>query len=175
MSTAELDALRFPIGKFTPPSSYTEQQMQQWIADIKELPAKLRVATMSLSEAQLDTPYRPGGWTIRQVVHHVSDSHINALVRFKLALTEDNPTIKPYEEADWALLADSKLPIEPSLQLIDALHNKWVALLESLNEEQWDRTFVHPESGATTPLRRNLGMYAWHGNHHLAHITGVKF
>jgi uncharacterized damage-inducible protein DinB len=175
MSTPEVDTKKYPIGKFAAPASYTQQQMQQWIEDIKSLPGKLRMAVMSLNEKQLDTPYRPGGWTIRQTVHHVADSHMNAIIRFKLALTEDNPTIKPYEEADWAMLADSRLALEPSLKMLEGVHLRWAALLESMSEEQWDRTFVHPESGATIPLRRNLGLYAWHGNHHLAHITGVKF
>jgi hypothetical protein len=174
MST-ELDSAKYPLGKFAPPSSYTEQEMLEWIDEIKSLPGKLRQAVMTLNETQLDTPYRKGGWTIRQTVHHVADSHMNALMRFKWALTEDNPTIKPYEEADWAMLADSRLPIEPSLRILEGIHMRWVALLQSMDNAQWDRTFIHPESGAVIPLRRTLGLYAWHGNHHLAHITGVKF
>ncbi|MEO6524147.1 MAG: YfiT family bacillithiol transferase [Mucilaginibacter sp.] len=171
----ELDPLKYPIGKFTPPTSYTEQQMLAWIDDIRSLPGKVRNAVMPLTEAQLDTPYRPGGWTIRQVVHHIADSHINAFIRLKWTLTEDNPTIKPYEEADWALLPDYKLPVEPSLRMLEGLHLRFVAILESLNDDQWDRTFVHPASGETIPLRKLLGLYAWHGNHHLAHIKGAKF
>ncbi|EHQ27110.1 YfiT family bacillithiol transferase [Mucilaginibacter paludis] len=174
MSTA-LDPAKYPIGKFTAPSSYTQQEMQAWIDDIKTLPGRLHKAVMTLTEPQLDTPYRTGGWTIRQVVHHVADSHANALIRFKLALTEDNPTIKPYEEADWALLADYRLPVEPALRMLEGLHLRWAAILEGMDEDQWNKTFYHPASGETAPLRKILGMYAWHGKHHLAHITGVKF
>jgi len=175
MSTPEVDPLKYPIGKFAPPASYTEQDMLKWIDEIKNLPGKLRQAVMALNETQLDTPYRPGGWTIRQTVHHIADSHANALIRFKLALTEENPTIKPYDEAAWALLPDSKLQMEPSLRMLEGIHLRWVAILQSMDDKQWDRTFVHPESGATIPLRRTLGLYAWHGKHHLAHITRVKF
>jgi len=171
----ELDPLKYPIGKFTPPSSYTEQQMLVWLDNIRTLPGKVHNAVMALTEAQLDTPYRPGGWTIRQVVHHIADSHINAFVRLKWALTENNPTIKPYHEADWALLPDYKLPVEPTLRMLEGLHLRFVTILENLDDEQWDRTFIHPDSGETIPLRRLLGLYAWHGNHHLAHIMGVKF
>ena len=175
MSTTATEEAKYPIGKFKAPASYTPHEMQEWIDNIKALPGKLRMAVMTLNEKQLDTPYRTGGWTIRQTVHHIADSHMNALIRFKLALTEDNPTIKPYEEADWALLPDSRLPIEPSLRLLEGLHMRWVALMDGMTEEQWDRSFIHPETGATVPLRRNLGLYSWHGEHHLAHITGVKF
>jgi uncharacterized damage-inducible protein DinB len=175
MSTDQSEKAKYPIGKFTAPASYTQQQMRSWIDDIKTLPGKIRQAVMGLTEQQLDTPYRLGGWTIRQVVHHVADSHANCLTRFKLALTEDNPTIKPYEEADWALLADCKLPVEPSLRMLEGMHIRWAAVLESLNEEQWSRTFYHPGNDDIMPLRKALGLYAWHGKHHLAHINGVKF
>jgi hypothetical protein len=175
MSTPEVDPLKYPIGKFAAPVSYTEQEMLKWIDDIKSLPGKLRQAVMALNETQLDTPYRPGGWTIRQTVHHIADSHVNALLRFKWALTEENPTIKPYDEAAWALLPDAKLQIEPSLRMLEGIHLRWVTILQSMDDKQWDRTFVHPESGAAIPLRRTLGLYAWHGKHHLAHITNVKF
>jgi uncharacterized damage-inducible protein DinB len=175
MSTQSLDPAKYPIGKFTAPASYTQQEMLHWIDDIKSLPGKLRQAVMGLSETQLDTPYRTGGWTIRQVVHHVADSHANALIRFKLALTEDNPTVKAYREADWALLPDYRLPVEPALRMLKGLHLRWVAILETMSEDQWNRTFVHPATGESVTLRKTLGMYAWHGNHHLAHIKGVKF
>ncbi len=175
MSTEQPDQAKYPIGKFKAPASYTQHEMLQWIEEIKALPGKLRHAVMTLNEKQLDTPYRLGGWTIRQVVHHVADSHLNSLARFKLALTEDNPTIKPYEEGDWALLADYKLPVEPALRMLEGIHMRWVAILETLTDEQWDRTFVHPASGESVGLRKALGLYAWHGNHHLAHITGVRF
>lgn len=175
MDDTTLDPLKYPIGKFVPPASYTEQQIRQWIDEIKSLPGKLRLAVMSLSETQLDTPYRPGGWKIRQVVHHVPDSHANAYIRFKLALTEDNPTIKAYEEGLWALLPDYKMSIEPSLKMLEAIHLRWVTVLESLDSDQWRRTYTQPVTRATAPLQQVLGMYAWHGNHHLAHIAGVKF
>jgi hypothetical protein len=176
MSTqTSIDPAKYPIGKFTPPASYTQQQMLLWLEDIKTLPGKVRQAVMALTETQLDTPYRPGGWTIRQVVHHIADSHANAFIRLKWALTEDNPTIKAYEEGEWALLPDYKLPVEPTLRMLEGLHLRWVAIMETLSEDQWSRTFVHPASGETIPLRKLLGLYAWHGNHHLAHITGVKF
>jgi uncharacterized damage-inducible protein DinB len=167
------ELLKYPTGKFTPPASYTPEDLRHWINDIKVLPGKMRQAVISLTEKQLDTPYRTGGWTIRQVVHHVADSHLNSLVRFKLALTEDNPIVKPYEEAYWALLSDYRLPIESSLRMLEAIHIHWVALLESFSENEWNRTFTNPESKQTIPLKRALALYAWHGKHHLAHITGA--
>jgi uncharacterized damage-inducible protein DinB len=175
MSTQTPDPQKYPIGKFIAPEAYTQQQMLHWMNEIKALPGKLRQAVTGLGDAQLDTPYRPGGWTIRQVVHHVADSHANAMVRFKLALTEDNPTIKPYRQAEWAQLADYRLPVEPALHMLDGMHLRWVNLLENLNDDHWGRTFHHPDTGEDVPLRKTLGMYAWHGNHHLAQITGVKF
>jgi uncharacterized damage-inducible protein DinB len=150
------------------------EQRTQWIAEIAETPAKLRAAVAGLNEDQLQTPYREGGWTVRQVVHHVPDSHMNAYVRFKLALTETEPLIKPYKEAAWAELADSReTPIEVSLALLDHLHDRWVRLLRSLREEDFARPFRHPELGVV-PLERNLALYAWHGKHHVAHITALR-
>lgn len=165
------EQLKYPAGKFKPPVSYTQQDLRTWTATIKEFPGRLRHALMGLTEKQLDTPYRPGGWTIRQVVHHVADSHMNSVMRFKWALTENNPTIKPYEEADWALLSDYHLPVEPSLKVIEGLHQHWAALLETFTEDQWSRTFIHPASGDAMQLRKALALYAWHSKHHLAHIT----
>ena len=166
--------LRFPVGKFSYEASPSEGQKQQLIADIAQTPASLRKAVQGLSEAQLDTPYRPEGWTVRQVVHHVPDSHLNSYVRFKLALTEDEPTIKPYEEGRWAELPDSKAtPIEVSLTLVDSLHDRWVRLLRALTPEQWKRSFRHPELGSMT-LEKTLALYAWHGKHHVAHITELR-
>jgi DinB superfamily len=165
------DLLKYPTGQFVPPASYTTDDLHRWINEIKVLPGKMRQAVISLNEKQLDTQYRPGGWTLRQVVHHVADSHLNSLIRFKLALTENNPTIKPYEEAYWALLPDYRLPVESSLRILEGVHIHWVALLESFTENEWDRTFTNPEPGQTIPLKRALGIYAWHGKHHLAHIT----
>src|SRR5476651_1573419 len=138
------EQLRYTIGKFKPPISYTNEDMHNWIAVIRTFPGKLRQAIIGLNEKQLDTPYRTGGWTLRQVVHHVADSHMNSLMRFKWTLTEENPTIKPYEEADWALLADYRLPIESSLKILEGIHIHWAAIFESLNEDEWTRTFKHP-------------------------------
>ena len=165
------EQMKYPVGTFTPPASYTTDDLQRWTYDIKVLPGKMRQAVISLNEKQLDTQYRTGGWTLRQVVHHVADSHLNSLVRFKLALTEDNPVIKPYEEAYWALQPDYRLPVESSLRILEGAHIHWVALLESFTEDQWNRTFTNPESGQTLTLKRATGLYSWHGKHHLAHIT----
>jgi hypothetical protein len=168
-----VDPLQYPVGKFSIPAEYPEEAIQGWINDIKELPGKVRDAVLGLTDAQLDTTYRPGGWTIRQVVHHLADSHMNSLIRFKWTITEDVPTIKPYDEKGWAIQADYKLPIEPSLQMLEGIHIHMVALFESFNDEQWDLYFTHPESGADITLKRTLATYAWHGKHHLAHITNT--
>jgi uncharacterized damage-inducible protein DinB len=164
---------RYPIGTFQLEGEITNSLTNQWIEEIANLPKKVRDAVTGLSEEQLDIPYREGGWKIRQVVHHIADSHMNAYIRFKLALTEENPVIKPYEEARWAELEDSKLPIDVSLTLIESVHVRLVELLKSLNEEELKRTFVHPASGIVS-IEKNIGLYAWHGNHHLAHITNAK-
>lgn len=169
----ELDDLRYPIGKFTPPLSNTAEIRAAHIVILRSLPGDLRVAVRGLSDSQLDTPYRDGGWTVRQLVHHIADSHANAYVRFKLALTEDWPTIKPYDEAAWANLADSRLPIDVSLAMIDVLHQRWVALLESLSEAEFQKGYTHPESGRQN-LARVLAIYAWHSRHHAAHITNLR-
>lgn len=163
------DDARYPIGEFGRPTNISESQIQQWIQEIKALPAQLKETTQNLTDKQQAFSYRENGWTIRQLVHHIADSHMNSFIRFKLALTEENPTIKPYEENDWALLEDSKLPIAPSLALIEGLHERWAYLLGSLTTEQWEKQFVHPDSGII-PLTQNLSLYAWHGKHHLAHI-----
>ncbi|HET7890912.1 MAG TPA: bacillithiol transferase BstA [Candidatus Sulfotelmatobacter sp.] len=166
--------LRYPIGKFTYDRSLTEDQKRAFLDDVAQTPANLRAAVKGLSEAQLDTPYRPGGWTVRQVVHHVPDSHLNSYVRFKLALTEDEPTIKPYAEDRWAELPDTKAtPVDVSLALLDSLHDRWLRLLRSLTPEDWKRTFRHPEMGPMT-LEKTLALYAWHGRHHVAHITALS-
>jgi hypothetical protein len=167
------EQLRYPIGKFSAPVSYTAEDMQQWIGTIKTLPGKVRHAIIGLNEKQLDTRYRTGGWTIRQVIHHLADSHMNSIIRFKWALTEDNPTIKAYHEADWALLPDYQLPVEPSLKMLEGIHQRLVALFDSFTEDQWNRTFIHPEHGNTVTLKRNLALYAWHSKHHLAHIVNT--
>ena len=167
-------SLRYPIGEFRLDGEITKEQRSAWIADIADAPARLRAAVDGLTAEQIETPYRPGGWTVRQVVHHVPDSHLNAYTRFKLALTEDEPTIKPYEEARWADLADARAaPLEVSLTLLAALHDRWVLLLRSLSAADFARAFRHPDLGRVT-LERALGMYAWHGRHHVAHITALR-
>jgi uncharacterized damage-inducible protein DinB len=165
--------LRYPIGKFQKSPGITEVQRRAFITAIAEAPSKLKSAVSPLNEGQLDTPYRPGGWTVRQVVHHLPDSHMNSFIRFKLALTEDEPTIKPYNEARWAELADAKAPIEPSLVLLERLHERWIVLLNSLAAPDWKRTVRHPELGVMT-LDDLLQLYSWHGRHHVAHITSLR-
>jgi len=166
--------LRYPIGKFAWPASVTPRMRSEWIAEIASAPAAFREAVRGLDDAQLNTPYRPEGWTVRQVIHHVPDSHMNSYIRFRLALTEDEPAIKPYAEARFAELADARLaPVEVSLQLLENLHFRWVMLLRSMSEADFARTFRHPELG-TLRLDSNLALYAWHGRHHAAHITQLR-
>jgi uncharacterized damage-inducible protein DinB len=166
--------LRYPIGKFNYTVPPNPEQRQKFLDDIEQAPSRLRAAVKDLSDQQLDTPYRPDGWTVRQLAHHVPDSHLNAYIRFKLALTEDEPTIKPYQEDRWARLADTKAtPVEVSLQLLDSLHDRWVRLLRSLEPGDWKRSFRHPELGLVS-LEKNLALYAWHGRHHVAHITALR-
>src|SRR5688572_11417625 len=163
--------LRYPTGKFVPPGNPTPETRKHAIEVIAGTPARLRDAVQGLDEDQLDTPYRPGGWTIRQVVHHVPDSHLNAYVRLKLALTEVAPVIKPYDEAAWAELIDTTaVPVDVSLDLLDALHSRWVALWRAMKEGDFRREYVHPETGRHA-LDHMLALYAWHGAHHVAHIT----
>jgi len=165
---------RYPIGKFAFDGTTDEEQREKLIADIEQAPAALGAAVKNLSPKQIETPYRDGGWTVRQVVHHVPESHMNAYIRFKLALTEDNPTIKPYMEDLWAGTPEvESTPLEASLTLLDALHNRWVRLLRSLQPADWKRTFRHPELG-TVSLEKNLALYAWHGRHHVAHISELR-
>jgi uncharacterized damage-inducible protein DinB len=166
--------LRYPVGRFKREGAATYAQREHWIQEIEQAPARLRAAVDGLSDARLDTPYREGGWTIRQVVHHLPDSHMNAYVRFRLALTEDNPTIKPYDQSRWAELEDAKrAPIAPSLALLEGLHARWAVLLRSIGADDFARTLEHPEHGTLT-LDHLLAMYAWHGRHHLAHITSLR-
>jgi hypothetical protein len=170
-----MDDLRFPIGKFAVTGDITPARREGWIAEIVEAPAQLRNAIHGLTETQFETPYRPEGWTVRQVAHHIPDSHLNAYIRFKLALTEDNPTIKPYEEAQWATLPDvTTTQVGVSLMLLEALHRRWVNLLKSMTDEQWSRTFFHPEQKKSIRLDGVLAMYAWHGKHHVAHINTLR-
>lgn len=167
------DDLRYPVGRYTPGGQITRQQREEWLEQVARAPARLRAAVQDLGDAQLDTPYREGGWTVRQVVHHVPDSHINAYTRMKLGLTEDSPTIKTYDESAWASLPDARQPIEVSLVLLEKLHERWVSLLRALDEQQWKRTFRHPEWGEMA-IDDALGMYAWHCRHHVAHITRLR-
>jgi len=165
---------RYPIGRFARPAEFTPSLRAAQMQALRELPAKLRAAIAGLNEAQLETPYREGGWTVRQVVHHIADSHANSYVRFKLALTEDWPTIKPYDEAAWAGLADNAtVPVAVSITLTEALHARWVALLESLGDADFERGYVHPENGRQT-LAHALAIYAWHSLHHTAHIVRLR-
>jgi hypothetical protein len=169
------DDPRYPIGRFLPPTHWDQSAVIGWRRDIAEAPVQVRVAVTGLDDAQLDTPYRDGGWTVRQLVHHIADSHLNAVCRFKLALTEDNPTIRPYLEAKWAELADSRtLPVAPSLSILEGLHRRWSTLLESLTPADLERTYFHPEQNAASPLWRVLALYSWHGKHHVAHITSLR-
>jgi len=171
---SNLDDPRFPIGRFSPPASSLPGVRAAHIQTLRLLPGLLRAAVAGLNDAQLDTPYRDGGWTVRQVVHHVPDSHMNCYVRFKLALTEDWPTIKPYNEKLWAILDDSTAaPVAWSLTLLENLHARWVMLLEALTEEQWARGMVHPENGPMTVEMATL-LYAWHSRHHVAHIMRLR-
>ena len=166
--------LRYPVGKFRFPDAVSAEDRVRFVAEIAEAPGRLRAAVSGLANAQLDTPYREGGWTVRQVVHHVPDSHLNSYVRFRLALTEEEPGIKAYYEDRWAELMDARTaPVEVSLALLESLHGRWVALLGSLTDAQWKRTFRHPQLGLVS-LERNAALYAWHGRHHVAHITRLR-
>jgi hypothetical protein len=174
MSEALSKDPRYPIGKLQP-EPYSEEEKQRRLRDLKFLPNDLEVAIQNMDEAQLETPYRDGGWTVKQLVHHVADSHINAYIRFKLGLTEDNPTIKPYEENDWVKLEDVKEePINVSITLLHALHRRWVSMLKNLDDATWQRTVFHPEQKKNISLWELLGIYSWHGKHHVAHITTLK-
>jgi uncharacterized damage-inducible protein DinB len=171
---APLPDLRYPLGPFAYQPARTHAERTAWIDVIAATPAKLRAAVAGLDPEQLDAPYRPGGWTVRQVVHHVPDSHMNAYIRCKLTLTEDHPTIKPYDEARWAELPDSTRPIEGSLALVDWLHERWVSLLRATPEAAFVRTCHHPEAKIDFTLDRLVAMYAWHGPHHVAHVTELR-
>ncbi len=164
--------LRYPIGTFQYEGELSREVISKWIREIEELPGLLQEAVKDLDENQLDTAYRPNGWTVRQVIHHLADSHMNAYIRLKLALTEDSPLVKTYDETAWAELADYQLPVEGSLLVLEGLHKRWADLLRNLNLNDLQRTFTHPELGEVL-LYKNIGMYAWHGKHHLAHITSL--
>ncbi len=171
----DIEKLKYPVGKFEKPATITKNMIDKWICEISAFPKNLLIEVKDLTDEQLDTQYRPGGWTIRQVVHHCADSHMNSLIRLKLTLTEDRPTIKPYYEDLWAELPDSKnLPIQPSLNMLEGIHERWTILLTHLTESQLERTFIHPEHGKTFRINENIGLYAWHCKHHLGHITETK-
>lgn len=166
-----MEHLKYPIGKFQRPESWSPEQLKTSIHEIGLLPEKLKIVAGGLSETQLDTPYRPEGWTGRQVIHHMADSHMNAYIRFKWTLTEDTPTIKAYHEKAWAELPEAKTaPVAASIAILEALHRRWGMMMDNLKEADWHRGFVHPESGKHFPLYVVAALYAWHGNHHLGHL-----
>lgn len=170
-----LEEQKYPIGKFQQPETFTREILESYISEINSFPDRLSREVDYLSEGQLNTPYRPDGWTVRQVVNHCSDSHMNGFIRLKLALTEEKPVIRPYLEAKWAELADSeKFSIEPALKILEGIHHRWVAVLKSLTKEQWQRKLIHPQGDKEMSIQEITGHYNWHGNHHLAHITSLK-
>lgn len=172
---SDLEKKRFPIGQFEMPDHISDVELEEHIKVIKNFPGKLKNLIENFSDDQLDTQYREGGWTVRQLVNHIADSHINSFIRFKLALTEDNPTIKPYEEAKWAELQDSRnMPIKPAMRMIKGTHQRWAALLKTLTNKQFERTFHHPEQHKDYDLRSYLAFYVWHCNHHFTHIENLK-
>lgn len=174
MDEAQLEALKYPIGTYQIPEPITKEHISDWIDILETLPSRLEEMVADLDESQLETPYRPGGWTVRQVIHHISDSHHHSYIRFKWALTEDKPVIKPYFEKEWANLFDTRTaPIQMSLDHLKAVHVKLVYLLKGLSDEQLERKFIHPDGNEETTLRENIGRYAWHGSHHFAHIKNL--
>jgi hypothetical protein len=171
--TTTVDDPRYPVGRFDHHAARTPETRQAAMEDIAALPARMREAVRGLTQAQLDTPYRPGGWTVRQLVHHVADSHMNGYIRTKLALTEENPTIKPYDQDAWSKLPDSRLPVDLSLTILEAVHERWTAVNRSIAERDFARTFTHPELGELT-LDRHVHLYGWHSRHHVGHIAGLR-
>jgi hypothetical protein len=169
------EQLSYPIGRFSPPTRIDTAIINTWIATIEEAPQRYEQAVAGMTDTQLDTPYRADGWTVRQVVHHVADSHMNSYIRFHWALTEPNPTIKAYDEKSWAALSyQEKVPVSISLQLLENLHKRWAILLRALSPEELEKTFVHPETGKINVLKEVVGLYAWHSEHHLHHILRLK-
>ncbi|MGI9542130.1 MAG: YfiT family bacillithiol transferase [Cyclobacteriaceae bacterium] len=175
MDEQALEKLQYPIGKLKIPLTITSDNITTYIDQISVLPSKIRQSVQGLTDEQLDTPYRPGGWTVRKVVHHLADSHINSYIRFRWTLTEDQPTIKAYDEKSWAALPDAcTSPVDLSLDLLDALHNRWVVLLKSLTADDMQKSYIHPDTQKAVRLDKNIALYAWHGDHHLAHIESLK-
>lgn len=169
-----MEQLQYPIGRFTAPVNVTPAMRHSWIETIAALPQRLEDALQDITDAQLDTPYRPEGWTVRQVVHHLADSHLNAFCRLHLSLTEDAPTIKPYNEAEWAKLPDSALPLIHSLDMLRGMHFRWVHLLRNMSEADFQRTYIHPQYGKVYSMDTMTALYAWHCEHHLGHVKLVK-
>ncbi|WP_298221543.1 YfiT family bacillithiol transferase [Flavobacterium sp.] len=175
MEAIDIEKLRYPIGKFVPVQEYTSEYLSQRIDEIASFPERLKKEVSHLTDEQLDTPYRPDGWTVRQVIHHCADSHMNCFIRLKWTLTEDKPTIKFYYENRWSELIDNKtMPIAPTLALLEGLHYRLAFLMKSLTSGELERSLIHPEHGKEFQLKEIIGLYAWHGNHHLAHITKLK-
>lgn len=175
MENIDLEKLKYPIGKLLTPAEYTSEYISNKIQEIELFPERLKEETIHLTEEQLDTPYRPGGWTVRQVIHHCAESHMNCYIRIKWALTENNPVIKAYDENLWSQLPDSlSMPIQPTLSLLDGLHYRLAYIMKNLSETDLEKTFVHPENNSEYKIKQIIGTYAWHGNHHLAHITALK-
>lgn len=168
------ESLSYPIGKYTE-QPFSDKQLEEWLFDIESLPGELEYAILNLDHDQLDTPYREGGWTVRQVVHHVADSHMNAYIRFKLGLTEDMPSIKPYNQDAWTKMADvEQVPVNVSITLLHALHLRWISVLNDISGTQWERKVLHPEYNREMTLWYLMGLYAWHGKHHVAHIRSLR-
>lgn len=171
----KLQDLKYPIGKYETPEIFTKEILNSYIDQISSFPSRLRREVENLNEEQLNTPYRPDGWTVKQVVNHCSDSHMNGFIRLKLALTEEKPVIRPYLEDRWADLSDSKNhPVEPALQILEGIHHRWSTLLSELTEEQWQRKLIHPQGNREMSVKELAGHYNWHGNHHLAHVKLVS-
>lgn len=175
MEALDLEKLKYPIGKFEFPTEYSSEYLLDKILEIESFPERLKKETLHLTDEQLDTPYRPNGWTVRQVIHHCAESHMNCFIRIKWALTENNPVIKPYDETLWSELPDNlKMPIQPTLTLLEGLHFRLVYIMRNLTDADLEKSFVHPENNSEYRIKQLIGTYAWHGNHHLAHITTLK-
>lgn len=175
MENLDLEKLKYPIGKFITPTTYSKEYLFSQIEEISLFPEKLKQETIHLSAEQLDTPYRPGGWTVRQVIHHCAESHMNCFIRIKWALTENNPVIKAYDEVLWSELPDNlKMPIEPTLSLLEGLHFRLAFIMKNLSETELEKSFIHPENNSEIKIKQMIATYAWHGKHHLAHITTLK-